>query len=130
MKETNSWRVLPPREPDQKLDELGLSNEYLVDLAAIWADYRFSTPDGRRFACIYGSDSILQRAQTLKLFLSPYERSLLGKHILAGAIVEFGAGQPPMLYGDFDNLKSDWLKLHHSFNAPLTEEESAAFDLS
>ena len=42
--------------------------------------------------------------------------------------MEFGSIEP-MVYGDFDTLKSDWLELHRSFNEPLTEEESIAFDV-
>lgn len=112
-----------------KRNQAGSSNEYIADLAAKWADHRFCTRNGRRFALVLGSDSILQRALTLGLFLTRREKELLEKHILTGAIVELGAIEPPMLYGDFDTLKLSWLELHRSFHAPLTEEESAAFDL-
>jgi hypothetical protein len=45
-----------------------------------------------------------------------------------GAIVELDSIEP-MVYGDFDTLKSDWLELHRSFNEPLTDEEAIAFDV-
>ena len=115
-------------EDVEKIAEPDSRNEYLADLAARWADHRFATADGRRFAYLQGSDSILSRAQILGLFLTRRERALLEKGSLVGAIVEFGNIEP-MVYGDFDTLKSDWLELHRSFNEPLTEEESIAFDV-
>lgn len=130
MKQSKGWRIFRPKEKEdvEEIAEPDSRNEYLADLAARWADHRFTAADGRRFAYIQGSDSILNRAQILGLFLTRRERALLEKGSLVGAIVEFGSIEP-MVYGDFDTLKSDWLELHRSFNEPLTEEESIAFDV-
>jgi hypothetical protein len=128
MKQLKHWRIFRPKEAIEEIPEPDSSNEYLADLAARWADHRFTTADGRRFAYIQGSDSILNRAQILELFLTRRERALLERGSLAGAIVEFGTIEPPMVYGDFDTLKSDWLELHRSFNEPLTQEEAISFD--
>jgi len=129
MKQLRHWRIFRPKEEIEEIAEPDSSNEYLADLAARWADHRFTTEDGRRFAYIQGSDSILNRAQILELFLTRRERALLERGALAGAIVEFGTAEPPMVYGDFDTLKSDWLELHRSFNEPLTQEEAISFDV-
>jgi len=129
MKQLRRWRIFRPKESSPEIEEPDSCNEYIADLAARWADHRFTTPEGRRFAYVQGSDSILNRAQILGLFLTRRERALLEKGSLVGAIVEFGAMEPPMVYGDFDTLKADWLELHYSFNEPLTHEESIAFDV-
>jgi len=129
MKPLSLWQIFRPKERSKEIEEPDSINEYLADLAARWADHRFTTPDGRRFAYVQGSDSILNRAQILGLFLTRRERALLERGSLVGAIVEFGTIEPPMAYGDFDTLKSDWLDLHRSFNEPLTEEEAIAFDV-
>jgi hypothetical protein len=128
MKQSENWRIFRPKKDDENIAEPDSRNEYLGDLAARWSDHRFTTTEGRRFAYIQGSDSILNRAQILGLFLTRRERALLERGSLVGAIVEFGSVEP-MVYGDFDTLKSDWLELHRSFNEPLTEEESIAFDV-
>jgi hypothetical protein len=127
MKERKPWHVFRFKKPDQEIDPSPSSNEYIVDLVAKWADHRITTSEGRRFAFIHGSDTILYRAEALGIFLSRGERALLERGSLVGAIVEFGSIGTPMLYGDSETLKSDWLELHHSFNEPLTEEEMLAF---
>jgi hypothetical protein len=129
MKQLKLWQIFQSKEPKQEIQEPDSNNEYIIDLASKWADHRFTSKDGRRFAYLQGSESILHRAQTLGLFLTRRERALLERRSLAGAIVEFGTVAPPMVYGDFDTLKSDWLELHESFSEPLTEEESTAFDM-
>ena len=130
MKRLKHWQIFRLKERNQEIEEPASNNEYIIDLLAKWADHRFTTHDGRRFAFVQGSDSILNRTETLGLVLTRGERSLLEKGIVVGAIVEFGTIGPPMIYGDFDTLKSDWLGLHQSFKEPLTEEESIAFNVT
>ena len=129
MEPMKSRKTSPPKQSAQRVQEGATRNEYLVKLAEQWADHRFMTEEGRRFAYVQESEVILERAQTLGLSLTWRERSLLERGCVAGAIVEFGSPEPPMVYADFDGLKSDWLELHLSFDVPLTDEEAIAFDV-
>lgn len=94
---------------------------YLIGVADMWPDLRFTAPDGREFAFLCLSESIRQHIQAMGVWLNRVELRALRN--TEAAIVDLSSDEPPLTFDDFFEGWVGWDELRTSFTAEAAPDE-------